>query len=101
MPTLQIKDEGPRDKRWKAHGGIGGWKHMSQILAPLQALKLTDSFYGWRGRILKFKKKYIIEWAPLILGEILPPDLAQKAYQQMREMEGRKLLHIMSRDSCV
>ena len=36
-----------------------------------------------------------------MLGKILPPDLARKAYQQMVEMEWRKLLYIISRDSFV
>ena len=34
-----------------------------------------------------------------MMGKILLPDLARKAYQKVLEMKGRKLLHIMSIDS--
>ena len=75
---------------------------MLQIPAPLEAMKFTDAiFTGGGGGSPEFKKRYIIEQGPHMLGKILPPDHTQKAYQQMAEMEGRKLLHIMSRDSFV
>ena len=96
-PPLQTREE-EHGNKGRTQGGEGGWKQTPLIPDPLVAMELTDAFQGWRGGSFEFKKMHIVAWAPQMLAKILPPDLTQKAFQQMKEMKVRDLLFLMSRD---
>ena len=56
-----------------------------------------DLFPGWRRATAEKKKRLILARAPTILTTQLPPGLDHKAFDQMKVMAPRDLLHRMSK----
>ena len=71
---------------------------MPHILEPLKAIELVYAFSKWRGGSLELKNKYIIQRISLMLAKVLPTGLVRKEYQQTKEMKGRDILYIMSKE---